>query len=608
MASLLQHKPASPERVRGGWRQRQAACEAQSRSRSPERVHSGRHLLRRWLLDFAWGDLSAAKVGQYCAAGQADGLTHPALLKLARTAAGASSHNVHRQLLLLFGTDDCSELVESIPDSQVDSFVFPHDVIALLARKFPLEFKLHLGADVPRLKVFWTGFRSSAAGRDFINNHPHLRGRSDLDHVVPILVHADGAPVAKKTKVVLLQWASLIGLGSDKETLFPCCTWIPISGKPNEGWAWLGHDLETLSSGIFPSHSPCGAAYAIGSRRGNLAGRPFAPDGPDGEANFSFVFMFMTGDLEMMTNELGLPSYSSNEPCFYCGCNRSTIPWTDFKWGALWREHVHEDIAFLARVRNRGASAFWTWAGATRDSICLDTLHLLDHHGVGSAILGNLFAQVIRDRELPRCRNREEGLAELNARISAHQTTYGVQHRVPPLTWENIVATAADSYPELHGPAIKAATTKGLFSFAASLARELDDGTKPKSHRRILCEKLLEMSDMIDHGPSFFPTDLCEKFLQAAHKVQVNYSWLAQHAMQHGQCYYKVVPKLHLLGHLPQQSQLVNPRLVRCYRQESAIGKVQRIYKRSLSGPFHNTVQRNVLRKFWLGVQLQFAD
>ena len=100
MASLLQRQSSSSSgrQVRGGWRQRLAA-EDLDRSRSPTiDRNSGISSLRRWLLDYSWGEINAFKFGEYCAAAKADGMQHPLLLRVAKTAEGASSHNVSRQL------------------------------------------------------------------------------------------------------------------------------------------------------------------------------------------------------------------------------------------------------------------------------------------------------------------------------------------------------------------------------------------------------------------------------------------------------------------------------------------------------------------------------
>ena len=263
---------------RGGWRQRRDQIDRE-RSRSPtfERAND-QHLLNAWLQDWAWGFLSGAKLGYYCSQGVRDNLSHTMLRRFAATASGASPQNVQRQILTLYGVEDAGELVETIADSSVNSFVYPHDVIALMSRRFPEQFRTHLGADPGRLRAFWASFGESEAGRSFMQNHPHLRSRDDLDHVIPLFIHADGFPVSKKQSAVELQWGSLTGRGTDRQVLFTSSVWVhDESPLPTLAWHYFGYDLETLAVGLFPEGSPSCPKFPAESRRGKLAGSPFAP-------------------------------------------------------------------------------------------------------------------------------------------------------------------------------------------------------------------------------------------------------------------------------------------------------------------------------------------
>ena len=59
-----------------------------------------------------------------------------------------------------------------------------------------------------------------------------------------------------------------------------------------------------------------------------------------------------------------------------------------------------------------------------------------------------------------------------------------------------------------------------------------------------------------------------------------------------------VSPKMHIAQHLDMQAQLsVNPRCAQNYAEESAIGTVARVWKRSATGKYRNAIQRYVLRK-----------
>ena len=211
---------------------------------------------------------------------------------------------------------------------------------------------------------------------------------------------------------------------------------------------------------------------------------------------------------------------------------------------------------------------------------------------------------LFRCREFHECRNQEQGLEELNARIRAYYHTHKPSSRVPTLTMENI---SSKGWPDFRGPAVKAANTRNLYRFASELARELDDGSRELKRRYNLCQSLFDLSEMIDHGPMFFDVDQHAKFVRLTHIIQTTYSWLAQNSINRGEFAWKVTPKLHLMAHLADQASVINPRFVRCYRQESGMGKIQRIYMSQMRGPHMDRIQKATLLKQLIALHVTWA-
>lgn len=152
---MEQHHPVHPfvphRPARGGWRQRREhelqLERERSRSRSPianrvgPRLASGGHLFRRWTLDYCWGDISAQRFGEYCCQGRSDGLQHPSLLRVAKTASGEhSSHNLSRVLARLFRAEDIGVLIDSIEGSVVRDVALPHKLFSRIAAVFRTAF------------------------------------------------------------------------------------------------------------------------------------------------------------------------------------------------------------------------------------------------------------------------------------------------------------------------------------------------------------------------------------------------------------------------------------------------------------------------------------
>eukprot|EP00969_Alexandrium_andersonii_P295364 13055926-Alexandrium_andersonii.AAC.1 len=54
-----------------------------------------------------------------------------------------------------------------------------------------------------------------------------------------------------------------------------------------------------------------------------------------------------------MALDLGLNSFNSASPCFYCQANTSTRPWTDWRQEAAWRATVWTARGWLQATPRR---------------------------------------------------------------------------------------------------------------------------------------------------------------------------------------------------------------------------------------------------------------
>ena len=158
-----------------------------------------------------------------------DGCRHPLINKTARNQF-RGGQNAHRLLLNAVGAQGDQHLIQHVPNSQCNSILLPSDVLSLIAERHSFQSKRRFGADHNRLNLFWTQFKL----------HPHLRGRRRLSHTIPLLVHSDGAPCTKTYAQKMIQWGSLLGVGSDREQRFVVGTWLPHvhNELPNLAWGF----------------------------------------------------------------------------------------------------------------------------------------------------------------------------------------------------------------------------------------------------------------------------------------------------------------------------------------------------------------------------------
>ena len=254
------------------------------------------------------------------------GFHHPVM---ARVAEGTALH-AHQVLLRMFTTPSAGRLVSKISDHDVCShMVFPHELLFLLASEFEQEFTRRLGADQQKLQDFWERFSSSTPGAEHMQAHPHLAQHRDLSHTIPLVLHLDAGPYSKKASTKILTFSSLLGVGKDIEQRFLCASWISQAAGSNAAvWDCLRWSLDCLSMGTFPTADHRGAALEPRSWRDVMAGRPLLQTA-DGQ-QWSCVWLFWKGDMEMVCRDLRLGDYNSSFICGLCWADRLSRPYNHF--------------------------------------------------------------------------------------------------------------------------------------------------------------------------------------------------------------------------------------------------------------------------------------
>ena len=87
-----------------------------------------------------------------------------------------------------------------------------------------------------------------------------------------------------------------------------------------------------------------------------------------------------------------------------------------------------------------------------------------------------------------------------------------------------------------------------------------------------------------------------------------SYGWLAYNARCEGRPEFQVLLKFHWFLELSLQARQLNPRYQQTDQGGSMVGRIAGIYKRSLDGPYAHTLQRPILRKYALGLELTLVD
>ncbi len=299
--------PPPRKRARGGWRQRL------DREEEPEPEARISFHFADLVLDWTDGAISATRLQRHAATFLQDGNAHPMATRLA--AIGADNQ-AQSGLLRLLETCGVPQLLTKYPGEAATDVLLPTAWLRML-HAYDHEFRLRLGAEVGKLRGFWSQFLSRHTTRHVAATHPVLAGmgEDELAHVVPLTLHTDAAPASKEKSSVCISFGGLLGTGDEKLTRFVCATYLKERGVDDAAvWSHILEDLDKLAS----------------------RERPVIQD-TDGTV-WTFVVLFMKSDEEVRCSEIGFPSYSAGaEVCSECMSNRTTRPFTDMSAAALWR-------------------------------------------------------------------------------------------------------------------------------------------------------------------------------------------------------------------------------------------------------------------------------
>ena len=133
-----------------------------------------------------------------------------------------------------------------------------------------------------------------------------------LQRCIPLIVHEDAAPWSKRKGVSAVSWHSVLGNGSDLETRVLAMSWVSDADDPvdiTQCWSRLLHDFEQLENGF----------------------------GSDG---WSATLLWAVCDLDQAV-KWGAPDFrcaGDTVICPWCNANRTTVPFTDLRPDALFRD------------------------------------------------------------------------------------------------------------------------------------------------------------------------------------------------------------------------------------------------------------------------------
>ena len=178
----------------------------------------------------------------------------------------------------------------------------------------------------------------------------------------------DAGPVSAHNSTVCRVWYSLLGTGSERETRVLLCTGLKYDEGEDRSWQVILEHFERLA-------------------------------GPTEPGTWGGILLFVGADLDYVCNELGLPHYNSVEMCVLCEAHTRLRPHNNFHADAAWRSTLVSNARFRERLR-RPLHPLVDHCLCSKYTYKFGLLHMTDHHGVASHVVGNrMWAQSI-DRSI----------------------------------------------------------------------------------------------------------------------------------------------------------------------------------------------------------------
>lgn len=283
-------------------------------------------------------------------------------------------------------------------------------------------------------------------------------------------------------------------------------------------------------------------------------------------------------------------SWSARQICWRCDAERDT--YRDMRESAPWRQTI--DIGTIP-WQQRPPPAL-NWPGLVPRLLQVDLLHSF-HLGVGRTFSASTLISLAEHQHW-------HGL-NLTARLDAAFSDFylwakGKGKAVALTSFRTCMPDNASAYPDI---SCKGADT----ALVVGWLRSVLEGHIATEWHEVACAGLIAADDffrLLSTQGVWLPPNIAGQAGRLLETFLLCLSWLAQHALGNERMLYPVQPKAHLLCHVSldclaaaeSNLHLMNPRLAATWGDESAIGRIARLVRRTHPrGYAMRTLQRHLL-------------
>ena len=500
----------------------------------------------------ALGVISSNMVASLAEGAVLDGLSHERVKRLARAgASGLYPGNVRRDIFrsvradYLIQAPESVELYMNIGKGKVGVFhhaiLPPAAIVDALYRKSRHTFDELVVGSAPR--EFWSKVRPT---------DPKLAALGDMlrmpnwqDYAIPYVLHGDKAQFTIKNHRSLwcLQWKSLLGRKFGAGTcLITSVVAHTLLKEPFDAWDDLWKAIVKYLNDFY---------------HGEYKGKRIC----DG---YFFVCWGLSGDLEYLCNEYKIAHFNSNDPCNFCACDRGARPCSAVGPEAPWLPTVYRlDSVPLVPSED----AIWKTHGVRRFHISLDLMHC-GNSGVMSFLLASVLSELIDNSGFGG--GKAQRVDAMWSLIAAAYDSLGItKSRITCL--DEAMLGKPGEYASLP---TKAAENRHLLPALLHVCRQLSKGTESELIRVAALESLDKLYCVFEKAGMFLNDSeyiLAKRYLE---NFSLAYNWLANRAAEQGFLRYHLTIKLHMMFHIVDMSQYLNPRFLWCFSFEDYMGAV----------------------------------
>ena len=230
-------------------------------------------------------------------------------------------------------------------------------------------------------------------------------------------------------------------------------------------------------------------------------------------------------------------------------------------------------------------------------------MHNADCKGVSSLAFGSAIAMLLQKRSLGRTQG--DRLKAINDFAHAWYSTRPGYHRLPPIRPSNLVN--AQGWSDLCGSAIKAANTRAYVPLLRDFCRlHFTADTRTDRAVNAVLDSLVSYYETLYNGPMFLSAEAIRSLRATCARMGYNWLILREVGRDREKQWWHVTPKCNKFHHTPDYCDIMNPRYLQAYSEESLVGTIVKIWKLFVSGRYANSVQASVLMKRTLSMLLHY--